>query len=84
MSYAPFVLAGGPPFAPGLQEQLRVRSDFCDAVVLAGGRRFVAHRAVLAGSSPFFKGLFTSTCKDSHGEMTLEAVSASSFEAVLA
>ncbi len=44
----------------------------------------MAHRNVLAGNSIFFKGLYTPTCIDSRGPRTLEEVSASSFEAVLA
>ena len=75
-------LIGGTAFPEALQEQ-REAGDFCDAVVIAGGERFLAHRAVLAGTSPYFHGMYKSMMGDSHDEHTLPAISATSFAAVL-
>ncbi|EOD07236.1 hypothetical protein EMIHUDRAFT_97052 [Emiliania huxleyi CCMP1516] len=75
-------LIGGTPFPEALQEQ-REAGDFCDAVIMAGGQRFVAHRAVLAGTSLYFRGMYKSMMADSHDAHTLPAISADSFAAML-
>ena len=37
---------------------MRIKGEHCDVVLVAGGQRFSGHKAVLAASSPYFKALF--------------------------
>ena len=38
--------------------------DFCDVCLRLNGRRFYAHKAVLAATSPYFRSMFTSQMKE--------------------
>lgn len=40
---------------------LRSREELCDVILLVGYSRITAHRAVLAGSSPYFRAMFAGT-----------------------
>ena len=37
---------------------LRSREELCDVILLIGYSRISAHKAVLAGSSPYFRAMF--------------------------
>ena len=37
---------------------LRSREELCDVILLVGYSRIPAHRAILAGSSPYFRAMF--------------------------
>ena len=39
---------------------LREQGELCDVVLQVGSARLVAHRVILAGSSPYFRAMFTS------------------------
>ncbi|XP_052416405.1 kelch-like protein 13 [Carassius gibelio] len=56
----------------------------CDVELEAEGRVFHAHRALLAASSDYFRGMFTSGMKESQQELvSLLLVGATKFEALL-
>ncbi|KAL0189977.1 hypothetical protein M9458_017076, partial [Cirrhinus mrigala] len=56
----------------------------CDVELEAEGRVFHAHRALLAASSDYFRGMFTSGMKESRQELvSLLLVEAAKFEALL-
>ncbi|XP_016300695.1 kelch-like protein 33 isoform X2 [Sinocyclocheilus anshuiensis] len=56
----------------------------CDVELEAEGRVFHAHRALLAASSDYFRGMFTSGMKESRQELvSLLLVTAAKFEALL-
>lgn len=38
--------------------------EFCDIILRVNGRRFYAHKAVLAAGSPYFRSMFTSRMKE--------------------
>ncbi len=42
----------------------RNAGEFCDVSVKINGRRFCAHKAVLAATSPYFRSMFTSHMKE--------------------
>lgn len=42
--------------------------DLCDVVLIVGGQRFPAHKAVLAAASQVFKAMFTRDMKEKHAE----------------
>lgn len=39
---------------------LREQEELCDITICAGNARILAHRVILAGSSPYFRAMFTS------------------------
>ena len=41
-------------------QELRSHADLCDVVLLVGETKIPAHKIVLAGSSPYFRAMFTS------------------------
>ena len=45
--------------------QLQKEGQFCDVTLLVDGKRFPAHRNVLAAFSPYFKAMFTNTLAES-------------------
>jgi hypothetical protein len=40
-------------------EELRQQNQLCDVTIRVGSRDCVAHRAVLAATCPYFRGMFT-------------------------
>jgi hypothetical protein len=42
--------------------------DLCDVVLIVGGERFPAHKAVLAAASRVFKAMFTTNMKEKHAQ----------------
>ncbi|XP_053137389.1 kelch-like protein 3 [Hemicordylus capensis] len=56
----------------------------CDATLVVDGQRFRCHRALLAAVSPYFRDLFTKTCKESSGgEVLLQDVTPSVVRSIL-
>ena len=39
---------------------LREQEELCDVTLRVGASRILAHRVILAGSSPYFRAMFTS------------------------
>ncbi|KAM9376413.1 kelch-like protein 36 isoform 2-T3 [Pholidichthys leucotaenia] len=54
-----------PQMLQGLNEQ-RNDSHFCDIILVANDQRILAHRAVLAVSSPYFDAMFSLELKEKH------------------
>ena len=48
---------------------LRTNESFCDVTIVAKGKEFKAHKAVLAATSPFFLTLLTSDMKESKEQL---------------
>ena len=42
-------------------DELRQQNQLCDVTIRVGNRDCVAHRAVLASTCPYFRGMFTGT-----------------------
>lgn len=67
----------------GLEQQRRL-GQLCDVVLVVGGQRLSAHRALLAISSPYFHAMFTLGMKEQRqAEVELQGVSYSGLEAVV-
>ncbi|XP_051903294.1 transcription regulator protein BACH1b isoform X2 [Hippocampus zosterae] len=64
-------------------EELRQRGAFCDVTVQVDGRRFHAHRAVLASCSDYFAGRLHREQDDGHGVTLPPEVTAGGFEPLL-
>ena len=65
---------------------LRTNESFCDVTIVAKGKEFKAHKAVLAAASPFFLTLLTSDMKESREQLIkieLEEATAAVMEDVL-
>ena len=65
---------------------LRTSESFCDVTIVAKGKEFKAHKAVLAAASPFFLTLLTSDMKESKEQLIkieLEEATAAVMEDVL-
>ena len=65
---------------------LRTNESFCNVTIVAKGKEFKAHKAVLAAASPFFLTLLTSDMKESKEQLIkieLEEASAAVMEDVL-
>ena len=65
---------------------LRTSESFCDVTIVAKGKEFKAHKAVLAAASPFFLTLLTSDMKESKEQLIkieLEEATATVMEDVL-
>ena len=65
---------------------LRTSEGFCDVTIVAKGKEFKAHKAVLAAASPFFLTLLTSDMKESKEQLIkieLEEATAAVMEDVL-
>ena len=43
-------------------KELREQRQLCDVTIRVGDHDFVAHRVVLAATSPYFRGMFTGVC----------------------
>ena len=77
-------LLGGLPCMDGLRAQWHEEDTvFCDAEISVGGRTFVAHRSVIAGTSEYFRRLYKSSFTDSRGPLVLHAIAPPLFEAIL-
>lgn len=60
---------------------MRLNSQLCDVVLVVGERRIMAHRLVLAASSPYFHAMFTSELLESRQrEVTLKQVDPDAME----
>ena len=69
-----------------LKSLSRFRNDgtLCDIVIIVEGKRFSAHKNVLASCSDYFKVMFTGSMIESRqSEITLETVSCEVFEQIL-
>ena len=57
---------------------------FCDVTIIIGKRQFLAHKAVLAAASPFFKAMFSSGMEEERSnEIVLHEMSAEIFNKIL-
>ncbi|XP_056454852.1 kelch-like protein 36 [Gadus chalcogrammus] len=67
----------------GLEQQRRL-GTLCDVVLVAGGQRLSAHRALLAISSPYFHAMFTLVMKEQRqAEVELVGTSYGGLKAVV-
>ena len=65
-------------------DQLRKEGVLCDVRLLVEGQSFLAHRSILASSSPYFRGLFTNDMREKAlMECKLEQLPSSVMEALL-
>ncbi|TFK13897.1 ribosomal protein L17-like [Platysternon megacephalum] len=56
----------------------------CDATIVAEGKRFPCHRLLMAAVSLYFKGIFTSSFKESQdGEVVLQDMASSIVQTIL-
>ncbi|EEC01886.1 conserved hypothetical protein [Ixodes scapularis] len=63
---------------------LRARGQLLDVTLIAGGREFKAHRAVLAACSDYFRAMFTDAMRESRQpEICLNGVSAQGLRCLL-
>eukprot|EP00966_Prymnesium_polylepis_P278255 6429147-Prymnesium_polylepis.1 len=81
---AGLVLRGGTPCPPGMLERWR-NAQMCDCTLIAqGGKRFAAHKLVLACGSDYMSALFSGEFADSHSnEVRLPDLPVSSAAAAL-
>lgn len=64
--------------------ELRKEGVLCDVRLLVGDQSFLAHRSILAASSPYFRGLFTNDMKEKDlMECRLDQLQASVMEPLL-
>lgn len=64
--------------------KLRKEGVLCDVRLLVGDQSFLAHRSILAASSPYFRGLFTNDMKEKDlMECRLDQLQASVMEPLL-
>ena len=65
-------------------DQLRKDDVLCDVRLVVEGQSFLAHRSILASSSPYFRGLFTNDMKEKEVmECSLDQLKSSVMEALL-
>lgn len=65
-------------------DQLRREGVLCDVRLIVEGESFLAHRSILASSSPYFRGLFTNDMKEKAlMECKLDQLPSSVMEALL-
>ena len=65
-------------------DQLRKEGVLCDVRLLVEGQSFLAHRSILASSSPYFRGLFTNDMREKVlMECKLDQLPSSVMEALL-
>lgn len=63
---------------------LRARGQLLDVTLIAGGREFRAHRAVLAACSDYFRAMFTDAMRESRQrEICLKGISAQGLHSLL-
>ncbi|XP_077986993.1 kelch-like protein 11 [Glandiceps talaboti] len=64
--------------------QLRCREEFCDMTVIVDGRKFSAHRCVLAANSLYFESMFRSELQEvQRGSVELQCSSSDGMDAIL-
>ncbi|XP_077991758.1 kelch-like protein 24 [Glandiceps talaboti] len=64
--------------------EMRLSSDITDTILLVEGQEFPCHRAVLAGSSQYFRAMFSSDLRESHEQrVTLHNVQADCMKQLL-
>ena len=67
-----------------MMNELRLKNELCDVVLLVDGRQFAAHRVVLAGASSYLRAMFTNGMLESGmKDIKLRGIEATVMEALL-
>jgi len=63
---------------------LREQEELCDVTLCLGNARISAHRIVLAGSSPYFRAMFTNGLMESRqGEIVMQDINENVFKSII-